>query len=191
MRPNDRMQLRKDCQMTLEQRQQKLDQLLLAYQRYFDIQRDVEIEGDTFGAAADFHSTSEKYVLVKKAKLWSLESNEYAYFYMTERLDKDELERIQKKTLDAGLKKVVPHSEHMYSYVTLIILADEVDEAAAEALKKIRFEKNYRLSLHGWMEFRIAAISFSDGKIVTNRAGKGVREILEQNLQSKKRGEKT
>jgi len=177
--------------MTLEQRQQKLDQLLLAYQRYFDIKRDVEIEGDTFGAEAHFHSTSEKYVLVKKAKLWSLENNEYAYFYTTAHLDTEELDRIQKKALAAGSKLVVPHSEHMYSYVTLVILADEIDEAAAEALKKIRFEKNFRLSLHGWMEFRIAAISFADDKIITNRAGKGVREILEQNLQSKKRGEKT
>ena len=177
--------------MNLEQRQQKLDQLLLAYQRYFDIERDVEIEGDVFGAVADFHSTSEKYVLVKKAKLWSLENNEYAYFYTTEHLGVDELERIHKKALDAGFAKVKPHSEHMYSFVTLVILADEIDEAAAEALKKIRFEKNFRLSLHGWMEFRIAAISFRDDKIITNRAGKSVREILEQNLQSKKRGEKT
>lgn len=177
--------------MTLEQRQQKLDQLLMAYQRYFDIQRDVETEGETFAAAAQFHSTSEKYVLVKKAKLWSLENNEYAYFYTTDHLDLAEFERVQKNALAAGSKLVVPHSEHMYSYVTLVILADEIDEDAAEALKKIRFEKSFRLSLHGWMEFRIAAISFSDDKIITNRAGKGVREILEQNLQSKKRGEKT
>jgi len=177
--------------MTCEQRNQKLEQLLLAYQRYFDIKRDVEIDGDVFSAFAEFHSTSEKYVLVKKAKLWALENNEYAYFYLTEKLDIEELDRIYKKALEAGSKLVVPHSEHMYSFVTLVILADDIDAAAAEALKKIRFEKNFRLSLHGWMEFRIAAISFSDDMIVNNRSGKGVREILEQNLQSKKRGEKT
>ena len=79
----------------------------------------------------------------------------------------------------------------VHSYVTLVILADEIDKDVKEAIKKIRFEKSFRLSLHGWMEFRIAAISFADDKIITNRAGKGVREILEQNLQSKKRGEKT
>ena len=170
--------------MTFEERQGKLERLLLAYQRYFDIKRDVAIGEDTFGAFAEFHSTSEKYVLVKKAKLWSLENNEYAYFYLTEKLDLETFEHIQKVALDAGMEHVHPHSEHMYSYVTLIILADEIDQDAKEALQKLRFEKNFRLSLHGWMEFRIAAINFSNGEIISNRSGKDVREILEQNLQS-------
>ena len=64
--------------------------------------------------------------------------------------------------------------------VSLIVLGDK----KKEALKKLRFEKNFRLSLHGWMEFRIAAINFSNGEIISNRSGKDVREILEQNLQS-------
>ena len=143
--------------MTFEERQQELEKLLLVYQ---------------------------KYVLVKKAKLWSLENNEYAYFYLTDKLDLSCFEHIQKVALDAGMELVHPHSEHMSSLVTLVILADEIDNDAKAALKKLRFEKSFRLSLHGWMEFRIAAINFSDGEIISNRAGKDVRELLEQNLQS-------
>lgn len=170
--------------MTFEERQQKLEKLLLAYQRYFDIKRDVAVGEDTFVAFAEFHSTSEKYVLVKRAKIWALESNEYAYFYLTDKLDIGSFEHIQKAALEAGMELVHPHSEHMYSYVTLVILADEIDDDAKEALKKLRFEKSFRLSLHGWMEFRIAAINFSNGEIISNRSGKAVRELLEQNLQS-------
>jgi len=170
--------------MTFEERQKKLEKLLLAYQRYFDIKRDITIGDDRFDAFAEFHSTSEKYVLVKKAKLWSLENNEYAYFYLTDKLDLDGFQHIQKVALDAGMELVHPHSEHMYSFVTLVILSDEIDEDAKEALQKLRFEKNFRLSLHGWMEFRIAAINFSSGEIISNRSGKAVRELLEQNLQS-------
>ena len=170
--------------MTFEEKQQKLEKLLLAYQGYFDIKRDVKIGEDSFAATAEFHSTSEKYVLVKRAKIWSLESNEYAYFHLADKLDLNGFQHIQEAALNAGMDLVHPHSEHMYSYVTLVILADEIDKDAKEALKKLRFEKNFRLSLHGWMEFRIAAIDFSNGEIISNRAGKPVRELLEQNLQS-------
>ena len=171
--------------MTFEEKQQKLEKLLVVYQNYFDILRDVSIDGVTFPATAEFHSRSEKYVLVKAAQIWATESNEYAYFYIADKLGADELDKVYQTARDAGLKLVKPHSEHMYSYVTLVILADEIDKDVKEAIKKIRFEKSFRLSLHGWMEFRIAAINLSNGEIITNRKGKDVRAILEQNLQSK------
>ena len=43
-------------QMSQEQRNEKLEQLLLAYRRYFDIKRDIEIDGDVFSAFAEDRS---------------------------------------------------------------------------------------------------------------------------------------
>ncbi|MPN60674.1 hypothetical protein SDC9_208405 [bioreactor metagenome] len=73
----------------------------------------------------------------------------------------------------------------MFSYVTLVILADSIDEDAKKALKRYRYRKNFWLTLHGWMEYRIAAMDASSMTFLSNPAGREVRKNLEQNFQTK------
>ena len=171
--------------MTKEDKQEKLEKLLEAYTSYFDITRNVTVDDVTFAALATYHSRSGKYILVKSAKIWSIEMNEYVYFSLVDRLDVRLLSTLYENARNAGLKQIKPHNEHMYSHVSLVILADHIDEEAKKALRRLRFRKTFRLSLHGWMEFRIAAICFSTGEIISNPAGKNVRETLQRNLQPK------
>lgn len=171
--------------MTTEDRQNKLETLLSAYTNYFDIQRDI-LAGDVpFAALAQYHSRSGKYILVKSAKIWSVEMNEYVYFAVVDHLDADTLDTLYKAARDAGLALIKPHSEHMRSYVSLAIIAESIDADAQKALCRIRFRKSFWLALHGWMEFRIAAIDLSSGQVFSNPAGKDVRATLERNLQPK------
>ena len=83
------------------------------------------------------------------------------------------------------MARVKPHREHMSSYVSLVILADTIDEEAKKLIKKTRFQKYFRLALHGWMEYHIAAMEGSTNSFLSNPAGKGTRKILEQNLGSR------
>lgn len=177
--------LLRDGKMTTENRLVKLNELLSAYTNYFDIQRDVTAQGVTFAALAQYHSRSGKYILVKSAKIWSIEMNEYIYFALADHLDVNGLETLYKAARDDGLARIHPHSEHMRSCVSLAIIADSIDQEAQKALCKIKFRKSFWLALHGWMEFRIAAIDLSTGQIFSNPAGKDVRETLERNLQPK------
>ena len=70
----------------------------------------------------------------------------------------------------------------MYSHVSLSIIAQEIPEETVRLIRRYRFHKNFWLSLHGWMEFRIAAFDRSSGRLISNPAGKDVRKTLEQNL---------
>ncbi len=169
--------------MTTEEKQIKLEMLLEAYTHYFDIQRDVAAGDVTFAALAQYHSRSGKYILVKSARIWSIEMNEYVYFAVVDHLDAALLDTLYKAARDAGLALIKPHSEHMRSCVSLAVIADSIDEEAQKALRKIRFRKSFWLALHGWMEFRIAAIDLSTGQVLSNPDGKDVRATLERNLQ--------
>ena len=79
----------------------------------------------------------------------------------------------------------------MSSFVSLVILADTIDEEAKKLIKKTRFHKNYRLALHGRMEYQIAAMELSTKSFLSNPAGKKAKNTLEQNFGSgvKKKGE--
>ncbi len=169
-----------------------LQQLLEQYTPYFDITiyEDGSNDNHPLKATCVYHSRSEKYVLSKKAQLWAAETNEYLYIFSMERLTMDTYHDCCEQALELGMQLVQPHAEHMYSYITAIILCDEADTDALQALQQYKKSKNFKLSLHGWMEYRIAAVvtdmpnAIERTSIVANKSGKDVKTFL-QNLATK------
>lgn len=162
--------------------QEKLEKLLKAYAYYFDVERDVAVEGGSFPATADYHFREENYVATRAHTIYATEQHEYVYFYVTEHLDAAALEAQIALSRQAGLGKITPHGEHMFSYVTLVILAETIDPEAKKRIKSYRFHKNFRLTLHGWMEYHIAAMETATTTFLSNPAGKEARKNLEQNF---------
>lgn len=177
---------RKECTMdsTLEQH---LSKLLDAYSHHYDIARDVTLEGHTFPATATYFLRDENYLISKKHVLSAVESYEYVYFYLTEHLDAATLQAQIELTKQLGLANITPNKNHMCSYVTLVVLADTIDPEAALLMKKTRFRKNYLLTLHGWMEYRVAAMENSTNRFFSNPAGKETRKTLERNFKPQRK----
>ena len=156
--------------------EQVLEGLKKAYAAYFDIE---EIDdGTTLKAQCGYHMRDSQYVLVKKAELWAAETHEYLYLWDAGHLDLDGVEEIFRRTLDDGEPRVKPHAQHMYTYLTAVALYDSADPDALNRLKKLKKRREFKLSLHGWMEFRIAAVDLSNGEITVNRAGKALAKDL-------------
>mgnify|MGYP006865374418 FL=1 len=155
-----------------------LEGLKKAYTAYFDIE---EInDGTALKARCDYHMRDSQYVLVKKAELWAAESHEYLYLWDAGTLDTAGVEEIFRRTLEDGEPRVRPHSQHMYTYLTAVALYDSADPDALAQLKKLKKRREFKLSLHGWMEFRIAAVDLSTGEITVNRAGKALAKDLKR-----------
>lgn len=168
-------------EMTLQDR---LERLLNAYSHHYDIERDVQVEGGRYPATAFYFLRDENYLVSRKHVLSAVENHEYVYFYLTERLDAAELRHQIELSREAGMGHIKPNKEHMSSVVTLVVLADTIDPEAKALIKKTRFRKNFRLALHGWMEYHIAAMEISTSSFLSNPAGKEARKILELNFGS-------
>ena len=166
-------------------KQERLEKLLNAYSHHYDIEREVTIDGGSFPAMAIYYLRDENYLLNKKHVLSAVENHEYVYFYLTDHLDGAALRRQIELTKADGLSRIKPHKEHMSSMVTLVIVADTIDPEAKELIRKTRFRKNYRLALHGWMEYQIAAMEISTNSFLSNPAGKNAKKTLELNFKSK------
>lgn len=166
-------------------RAQCINKLMDAYSHHYDIERDVTVEGEHYPAMAIYFLRDENYIISKKHVLSAVENHEYVYFLSVDHLDAETLEHHIQVTKADGLGRIKPHKEHMSSMVTLVVLADTISEEAKALIKKTRFRKNYRLALHGWMEYHIAAMEISTNSFLSNPAGKGARKILEENFSSK------
>ena len=165
-------------------KQERLDKLLNAYSHHYDIERDVTVDGTYYPAAATFFLRDENYLISKKHVLSAVENYEFVYFYLADHLTAEDLQKQIDISREAGLARIRPHKEHMSSMVTLIVLADTIDPEAKQLVKKTRFRKNYRLALHGWMEYRIAAMETSSNSFLSNPAGREAKKLLERNFPS-------
>ena len=151
--------------------------MLQQYEPYFDIT--TYDDATPLKNQCVFHSRSEKYVLSKKAQLWAAETNEYLYIFSVPVLTSDAFIDCRDRALALGMELVQPHSEHMYSYITAIILYDEAEENALLTLQQYKKSQNFKFSLHGWMEYRIAAVNVHTHAISANKSGKDVKQFLQ------------
>ena len=155
-----------------------IQDLKRAYTAYYDIE---EIDdGTALKVLCAYHNRNSKYVLVKKAELWAAENHEYLYLWDAGQLDAAAVEEIFRRTIADGEPRVKPHSQHMYTYLTAVVLYESARPDALKQLQKLKKRREFKLSLHGWMEFRIAAVDLSTGEITVNRAGKSLKKDLKR-----------
>ena len=166
--------------------QEQLNKLLDAYSHQYDIDRNVVVEGFVYPATATYYLRDENYLISKQHVLSAVEQHEYLYFYLTDHLTADDLQSQIDLSKRAGLGKVKPHKDHMFSNVGLIVLANTISPEARKLIQKTRFRKNYKLSFWGWTEYQLAAMEVSTSSFFSNPAGKGAKKILEQNFAPKK-----
>ena len=165
--------------------QERLTRLLDAYSHSYDIARDEEEDDHLWLATATYYLRDENYLISRQHVLSAVEQHEYLYFHVTDHLTAADLQTQVDLSIRAGLRKVKPHMDHMFSNVGLVILANTIDPEAQKLLKKTRFRKNYMLSFHGWTEYQLAAMDASTNCFFSNPAGKGARKIMEQNFAQK------
>lgn len=173
-----------DAGQTVASRQRVLARLLMAHEMWFDVERDVEVEGRRFPGYAEYHSHGEQYVLVKRAKLWEADEHELIFFDEKSVLDEETLREYARFMTGPALALVDVRPNHMVTNLSLVIVADRVTDEAAKSLRRFRFRKSFRLGLRGWADVRLAVIDLSQvegNRVSTNAAGKALRATLEAN----------
>lgn len=162
-------------------REEIVNKLLKGYQTYYNIERN-EDPDNYLAARCDYYEHAEKYVMSRKAELWSADSEEFLYLFNVPHLTPEIYERCKSFAYEDGMGRANIGPGHMYSYITAVIISDQADEDAVKALRKSRIHKSFHFSLHGWMDYRAALVVTEGGGISTNGAGRCVAKILKKVL---------
>lgn len=155
---------------------EELEKLLPSFRRYYNIKR--EDVTPPFLAEAEFCTHDEQYFLMKSAKLFESESKEYIFFAGEEHLTLSRLNELDTIAWTECLSRVKPGEGHKNTDAALIILAEQIDDDAFGAIKKIRHHKSYCFSIHGWSNYRLIAIELSTGRVVHNRLGQSLKKLM-------------
>ena len=109
--------------------------LLESYRAYFNIIM-FEEEQKPLTAICEFFEHSEKFVLSRKAELWSADCEEFIYIFDVEHLTREIFEQCRDYARKDGMERAHIGPGHMYTYITPVFICDACDEEARKALKK-------------------------------------------------------
>lgn len=173
-------------------RELMLDRLNRSYQSSYDL---TPVEDDPehpyLKVMAHYHVEETAYMISKRATMWSTQSDEYAWFFSVPKLTDADCEAAIKKAYDEGMAKIdlSGKNNHMVTRLTVIFLCDDMDEAAAQRIRKCRLYKSFQFSLKGWMEFHAVAADLGKESVVSNGYGRETAKHL-KNLMHPKSGRK-
>ena len=173
----------KGCAMTKKvlTREQVIEVLLKNYRPFYNITMCEESQKPLI-AECDFFEQNEKYVLSRKANLYTTKAEEFLYLIDVDHLTKDLFHKWLTYCHEEGMKKANIGPNHMYTYITPVFICNTCDEDAAKAIKKCRIYKSFHFSLHGWMDVHTCAIIVQDNDIISNASGRQNGKILKKVL---------
>jgi len=164
------------------------------YAGAFDIYRNYSINQRQYPAYGYFFSLGEKYVLSRKANLWSIRSYEHVLFLQEETVTGkllDELDSVLTEHMEPQMVRKgekYPEKDHMYSYLTFVILCRK--SPAQEVIRRIghyRYERSYLMNFRGHSEGHLICVDLEQEKVYTNRAASGMKKMFEKTFRDNRK----
>lgn len=128
--------------------------------------------GSGFDYAAELNARDEGYFFVPSMKTYSVSHNEYIYL----KIVAGELSAASAEQYTACIREQMKNlrttTEHMSSLFSAVFICSRpVSPETEQAIRKIKFHKDYAFTLKGWSDLAVFAISTSEEKIICNKAG--------------------
>jgi len=144
----------------------------------FNIKKHVNLHGQLIDLFATLEIHNEKYFISKSTKLWQAENYEYVFIKSFNDLTEQTLQEFIKYLQNAVVHYVKPHSDHMESLITGVLIVDQEPNSQLQAqISSFRYRKNFKLTLEGWAEIRLILVIPSLNKVIANRRGKEVKKF--------------
>ena len=164
-------------------REAVIDRLLRSYSSCYNIHL-IEDDQVPITARCDFFEHSGKYVISKKAELWSADNEEFLYLVNIPHLTMELYQKWRDYIHEDGMNRIHVGPGHMASYITPVFICDTCEEEARKALKKCRIYKSFHFSWYGWMNVHTAAVIRKGNRVITNRMGRGNAKFMKNILNS-------
>lgn len=159
--------------------------LIRDYSAYYNVEEDAEILNCVIPVLARARAHAECRALSKKTHLRALESEEHVAIFEEPELTATRLREIIAFMENAKAVLVKPWEKQKRANLTAIILAADVSGVIRRILRRHRFRKNYKFSIHAICTLRIAVVDTFSQKIYINRDGREVEEFLDNIINPK------
>ena len=175
-----------------------LDRLLVRYSGMFDIYQPYRIGEKEYPAYGYFFSHNEKYVLMREANLWTVDSFEHMLFETRDTLTLEDVEsadHVIREYMEPVLVckgEKMPEKNHMYSYLTYVFVVNQTPDAEVlKKIKKYKFEKGYQFNIRGYSSGRMVLVDIASEKVITNYQARKGKKLFQETFRDVKEGKIT
>ncbi len=161
-----------------------LDRLLYRYSYYYDIVKPYESSLAECTAYGRFESRNEKYVLTRKANIWTVLEFEHVFFLEVDKLTQNLLDEIRSAVTEELEPRFVrcgekyPPKDHMCTFLSFVIICNKKpDSDAAAALKKFRQRRGYLLGFRGRFETRLICADVEAEGVIMNFRDRALKKL--------------
>lgn len=146
----------------------------------FTCARMTEYNGRIAALAAEFSTSEKKKLMGLMPTKQVTHCHEFRLVYAVPVMDLATLEEWWEFARQLQREIVPADPTHEFSMVSLILVAGEVDPAAAKKLKNRASELRYSAPASGWSSVRVALVDLSHRKIHVNRMGGPLRDLIKK-----------
>ena len=172
-----------------------LDRTLAKYAGSFDILKPYRACGVEYDAYASYLSQDEKYVLTRKANLWTVRSHEHVLFRIADDLSEEMIEHAETVIKEHMIPDLVcrgeryPEKDHMYSYLTFVFICNHSpSQATSEQLRSYRFTQNFLFTFRGYAEAHLILVDLEKEQVYTNRNARQMKKFFLSTFEEVRRG---
>lgn len=154
-----------------------IENLHKKFERHFDIEKDIILFGETVNIFAKHCNVSGRTFMTKNDIIDRYENNEYCFVKSFERVSEKDTEDFGHFLKDMVEKHVSPGKDHMSTYITGVIVTNNIEENGRRVVKNYKHNKAFKFYLHGWCDVRYICVDLGREEVITNRAGKAVNKV--------------
>lgn len=154
-----------------------MDLIQTRLQRNFDIESNIKMFDQQIQLYGKSEIHNESYFASKRVKVWRAENHEFCFVRSYQFLDEKNIKDFKDFLIKAVDYLVKPHSEHMSSIITGVMVVDDIQESLEKVISEFKHKKTYAFTFKGWSDVRLLAVSPPSNRVISNRKGKEVENF--------------
>lgn len=157
------------------ERSAAIDKLIAHYSENFELSYDVDIAGLTVPAVASLRHRGEMSILGFSTGKEGPEACEHVFMLETGIFDDTLLKTITGLLQEAEREYVKPDKDHAYTFLSIVVIAGEIQKTTADMLRKFKYRRNY--GKYGWVMSRVAVLH-ENGTSFCNKDGLDFKKLI-------------
>ena len=154
-----------------------LEKLLNTYKQRFEMEMAEENDMGLVAVAHYMEKASKGRFAFMKA-----ERHEHVFIFDVGHLNKDTFTAAINHSRENGIERIQPVKGYLDTFITSVILAEDMDEEAETLVIKNRYMTSLKKIKKGYVNQRVCAIDFSKNKVINNKDAKGLGEFMKNFL---------
>lgn len=155
-----------------------IDMIENKLKRNFLIGRNTYEDGEFFDLTGKFHDVSGRIFITKVDIIDKYETFENCYLRYMPQAGFEDIQKYFELMVQKA-DTLNPQKDHFYTDVTGILIADKLPDDLMPYLKKLKFQRYFRMFWRGFSTVRLVCTELSTGRVSTNRAGREIKKVYE------------